>query len=153
MFDANVVTAVCAVLGIIGGFVVWVNNIIQSRMPDVHFTVSPVLSSKIYRITLYPKRIKFVYVLEEIQSLKPLYTQFKGVDILGRGNIELDDELDKKHIHQVVQSCHQKIDTEPFIEFFVHLKDHNKPVYQLRLLFKSEHFPFRWGKRIVIPVG
>ncbi|MBF0785735.1 hypothetical protein E4T80_09720 [Muribacter muris] len=149
---SSVVTAVCAVLGVIGGFVVWMNNIIQSRMPACHFTVFRVLSSRIYRVTLYPKRIKHVYLLENIQSSYPLYAQFKGVDILGRGDVQLIDELNKENLGIVIQSCYQQLEKEPIIEFFIDLKGYQKPIYSMRLLFKSEHFPFRWGKPVNIAI-
>ncbi|MBE2895741.1 hypothetical protein HPC38_02455 [Pasteurellaceae bacterium HPA106] len=152
MLDPNWITAVCTALGLFGGLYVWFNKLCQARMPDVSFTAHRLSYPHIYRITIHPKRIKYPYVLENIESVRPLYTQYKGVDRLCKGKVKLIDALNKEDIHKVIHSCHQELQEEPFITLFIDLDGTQNITYKMRLLFKSEHFPFRWGKPIIIPV-
>lgn len=152
MFDSSMVTAICAVLGVIGGLIMWLHNLIQARMPYPSFSISNSLPDHIYRVTIYFKRIKYVYRLENIESKYNLYADYSGLDHLGRGTIKLCHQLDKSSIKTVIPSCHQTVKHEPFIDFYVDLKEYKEPIYTMRVLFKSEHFPFGWGRRIDIPL-
>ncbi|OOF39977.1 hypothetical protein BKK47_05435 [Rodentibacter mrazii] len=131
----------------------WLQNILRKRMPFPHFHSRGILNtSHIKGITIYPKRTSFAYQLERIESDLPLFKAWDGTDYLGRGKIELQSEIDLSNINLVIPSIHQSIENKVFLEFYVNLKTYNRSFYSIRLHFKSEYFPFKWGKLIDIPV-
>ena len=146
---ANVITAICAVLGTFGAFSVW----LKSRTPAIIFSASRIFTSHIYRITLYPKRIEYVYSISEIKSKHTIYAEIKIDDKFFPDKIDVVNALNSSDLHCTVQSCHQSLEQEPYLESFVDLKGYKDAVYRMTVSFKLERFPYYWRKTIDIPVG
>lgn len=153
MFEPNWITAICAVLGLLGGLLVWFNNAIQSRMPMVDFHIKQsAYCEHIFIVTLSPVRIRYAYQVENIHSTLELYSSYSGIDLLGKGRMKLENPLSPPERKLVVPSKYQHLDTEKSIQFYIDLKNHPSAFHRIRLDFSSQYFPWKWGKCVDLPV-
>ncbi|PJG86438.1 hypothetical protein [Conservatibacter flavescens] len=148
-----VVTAICAVLGLFGGFWVWFHNIAQSRMPFVHFQVkSSAYDRNILIVKLIPQRIDYAYQVENIRSSLEIYSKFSGVDILGNGKMKLENPLSLSERQLIVPSKNQVLDDEKIINFYIDLRNCPRAFHRIQVDLKSQYFPWKWARPIDVPV-
>lgn len=151
MFDiSNLITAVCAVLGVLGGFFMWLHNIAQLRMAEIQFQLVPEIAfadeeRQMLKIILMPQRRRFPYKIERIETPFPIYQ----ADYLNEEIIAIDKPF-TLNMPIFIPSSLQKLAKEPQFELFIDSDLLEKPNQYVHIFSRSHYFPFKWGKRIVL---
>lgn len=153
MFNADTVTAICGVLGVLGGVYMFMTNFLKSRMADIDFNIRRISQSPlIFRVRLIPQRVNQGYKIENIYSSIEIFNTCEGLDMLDNGKLVVVSPLSLSDRQLIVPSKQQHLSSEKTMSFYIDLSDCKTPFYSFSVACSSQYFPWKWRKRIDLPV-
>ena len=143
---ASVITAICMVLTVIGGLLMWSINFFRNRTPIIDFSVENQSgfansSNQIRLIKVIPGKIKYPYKIVNITSTLPLY---EGIYVNGS---YVDSDVNFSLAEAVFIPSENQLSEEIKICFFIAPNNSHQPI-KVQFDMLSERFPFKWKQSI-----
>lgn len=143
---SSVITAICMVLTVIGGLLMWSINFFRKRIPVIGFSVENQSGfihsgSQVRLIKVIPGKIKYPYKIVNITSTFPLY---EGIYV---NSSYVDSDVNFSLAEDVFIPSENQFSEEIKICFFIVPNNSHQPI-KVQFDIESERFPFKWKQSI-----